>query len=195
MRSTAKTGRIGAGILGCLVLLLLNACIGTVEHTVKLNDAFTPHANTLVAVGPVTNQSGHTFKVSAEQMYGRIVEGSPEQMLSDALTKTLRSQKLLWSEGQGPKLVLDSTIVEYEAGNAFQRWLLPGWGSTVLTVRGDLRDGEKIVGSVDARRTVSFGGLYSVGAWATVFGSIAEDIVGDLRTKIPSRRSAEQQGK
>lgn len=172
MRSTARTGHIGAGILGCLVLLLLTAC-GTVQHTVKLNDAFAPPANTLVAVGPVTNQSGHKFEVS------------PEQMLSDALTKTLRSEKLLWSEGQGSKLVLDSTIVEYEEGNAFKRWLLSGWGSTVLTVRGNLRDGEKIVGSVDARRTVSFGGLYTVGAWESVFGSIAEDIVSDLRTKIP----------
>lgn len=126
-----------------------------------------------VEVGAVTNQTGHTFEVNVEQL------------LTNALAEELRSENLLWSGGESRRLVLMSSIVEYEEGDAFKRWLLPGWGSTVLTVRGDLKDGERLVGSVDARRTVSAGGVYTIGAWKSIFGDVAKDIVGELRTKIP----------
>jgi hypothetical protein len=45
--------------------------------------------------------------------------------------------------------------------------------------------GDQLVGSEQARRTVSIGGAYTIGAWRTIFNSIAEDIVDDLREKIP----------
>ena len=71
-------------------------------------------------------------------------------------------------------------------GNAFQRWLLPGWGSTVLAVRGTLRDqpSGKSAASIDYQRSVHFGGLYTVGAWETIFPSVAGDIAQDLKVKI-----------
>ena len=37
-----------------------------------------------------------------------------------------------------------------------------------------------VVGSVEAKRTVSFGGAYSIGAWKTVFNNLANDVVEDL---------------
>lgn len=153
------------------VFLLIGSC-GTVQHSLKVDDSFTPQAGTLVEVGPVTNQTGHTFEVNVDQL------------LANALTEELRSQKLLWTGGDSRRLVLVSTIVEYEEGNAFKRWMLPGWGATALTVRGDLKDGDRIVGSVDARRTVSAGGGYTIGAWKSIFGDLAKDIVADLRAKM-----------
>ena len=84
-----------------------------------------------------------------------------------------------------PKLVLAADIVEYEPGDAFKRWLLPGWGATVLVVRGTLVDAEKrAVGSVEAKRTVEAGGGYTIGAWETVFRDIANDIVTKLREQL-----------
>jgi hypothetical protein len=46
-----------------------------------------------------------------------------------------------------------------------------------------LRVGEN-VGLVRARRTISFGGAYTIGAWRTIFASLADEIVSELRSKI-----------
>jgi len=162
-----------ASLLALAALLSLLYGCGTAQHSVKLDDTFAPEVGTRVEVGPVANQTGHGFEINVEQL------------LTDALAEELRSENLLWSGAQARRLVLMSSIVEYEEGNAFKRWLLPGWGSTMLTVRGDLKDGERLVGSVDARRTISAGGGYTIGAWKSIFRDVAEDIVDDLRAKIP----------
>ncbi|NOT12499.1 MAG: DUF4410 domain-containing protein [Methylococcaceae bacterium] len=154
-----------------LVLLTLVGC-GSVEHKLDLQSNYLPVAGTKIEVGKVTNETGQSFDINIEQM------------LTDALAEKLRDENLLWT-GQGDeKLILSSKIIEYEKGNAFKRWLLPGWGSTVITVHGDLKNGPLLVGSEKARRTVSIGGAYSIGAWKTIFNSIAEDIVEDIRDKI-----------
>ncbi|PWB81342.1 MAG: hypothetical protein C3F08_02115 [Candidatus Methylomirabilota bacterium] len=169
-RHYRATGRV-LFLMLTAVLALLSAC-GSVQHSVKLDESFTPDSGTPIQVGQVANQTGHTFDVNVEQL------------LTDALTEKLRDKQLLWPGGDGRRLMLTSTIVEYEEGNAFKRWMLPGWGSTVLTVRGDLKDGERLVGSVDARRTVSFGGAFTIGAWKSIVGNVAEDIVGELHAKL-----------
>lgn len=78
--------------------------------------------------------------------------------------------------------------MRYEPGNAFKRWLWPGYGSTVIKLHCELTDStnHKVIGSVDALRTVSWGGGYSIGAWKTIFASVAKDVVSELRTKIPT---------
>jgi hypothetical protein len=55
-----------------------------------------------------------------------------------------------------------------------------------LSLHCELTDsvGGQKVGSVDARRTVSFGGAYTVGAWATIFSSVAKDVVNELRAQM-----------
>jgi hypothetical protein len=108
-----------------------------------------------------------------------------EKLLTDALTEKLTRQELLWSGGQARRVVLVSKIIEYEPGDAFKRWLMPGWGATVVGVECEVRDGDRLVGTVRARRTVSAGGGYTIGAWRTIFSSVADDIVGELRGKFP----------
>jgi len=93
----------------------------------------------------------------------------------------------LWAGAPaGEHLILTSQIVEYEEGDAFKRWLLPGWGTTVLSIHCELKDSAtgKLLGAVEARRTISIGGAYSIGAWRTVFASVAKDVVKELRAKI-----------
>jgi len=73
-------------------------------------------------------------------------------------------------------------VTEYEPGNAFKRWLLPGYGATVLRIHGEVvdpRDG-KIVATLDHRRSIVAGGLYTVGGWETIFDTVARDIAREL---------------
>ena len=181
MISAVKTkGRVGVSILSCMALFLLSAC-GTVQHKMNLLNNFTPDSATGVEVGKVTNETGKTFDP----------EINVEDMLRRALTEKLTAEKLLWSNTTPKKLVLDSKILDYDAGDAFKRWLLPGWGATVLTIQSDLRQDGQLVGTVDAKRTVSVGGAYTIGAWKTVFDNLAGDVVEDLRAKIPSVKPTE----
>ena len=175
MINTITTKRVvGVGVLSCIALFLLSAC-GTVEHKVNLLNNFTPDQATGVEVGKVTNETGKTFDP----------EVNVEDMLRRALTEKLTAEGLLWGNASPKKLVLDSKILDYDQGDAFKRWLLPGWGATVLTTQSDLRQDGQVVGTVDAKRTVSAGGAYTIGAWKTVFDNLSGDVVEDLRSKIP----------
>ena len=155
-----------------LMIMVITGC-GTVQHKVTFQDNYLPQSQTKIEVGTVTNETGETFDVNIEQM------------LTDALAEELRKEVMLWDGGNNTKLVLSSKIVEYAKGDAFKRWLLPGWGSTVLTIQCDLKNANKVVGSVEARRTISIGGGYTIGAWKTIFDSLAKDVVKDLRSQIP----------
>jgi hypothetical protein len=158
-------------LLFILTTMALIGC-GAVQHKITFQD-YSPQAQTKIEVGQVTNETKQTFDINIEQM------------LTDAFAEALRKEAMLWEGGSESKLVLTSKIIEYDKGNAFKRWLLPGWGSTVLTIQSDLKDGDKVVGCAEARRTVSFGGGYTIGAWQTIFNSVAKDVVKDLCTQIP----------
>jgi hypothetical protein len=153
-------------------LVLVTGC-GTVEHKVELDQRYSVLPDTKIELGPVRNQTGHTFDLDVEKM------------LADALSQSLQENNLDWQANPGPKLVLTVDIVQYEKGDAFKRWLMPGWGSTILEVRGDLNDADgSSVGSVDAKRTMDAGGAYTIGAWRTIFRSIAHDIVSQLGEQL-----------
>jgi len=69
-------------------------------------------------------------------------------------------------------------------GDAFQRWLWPGLGKTVLEVHCELQDGDRVVGRADAKRTVDAGGGYTIGAWKSIYNDVAADIVEDVSTQL-----------
>ncbi|MGA7870936.1 MAG: DUF4410 domain-containing protein [Candidatus Binatus sp.] len=147
------------------------------SHSAEFEPTFVPKADTRIEVGPVSNETGKTFDVDLQKMF------------TDALSEQLQSENLLWTQGQqGNHLTIATKIIEYDEGNAFKRWMLPGWGSTVITLHCELKESVsgKLVGSVDAHRTVSFGGAYTIGAWKTIFASVANDVVKELRGQIPS---------
>jgi len=155
-----------------LVLIFVVAGCGSVQHKVEFRDSYTPQKDTMIDIGTVSNETGETFDIEIEKM------------LTDALSDALHEKKLLWAGNEGSKLVLTTKIVEYNKGNAFKRWLLPGWGTTVLSIQCDLRDNDMLVGSAEARRTISIGGGYTVGAWKTIFSSIAKDVVKDIMSEM-----------
>ena len=163
--------RLGRVLAWFVFVMTLAAC-GAVHHEIRLNPDFSPRPETSIGIGTVTNATGQTFDVQIEDMF------------REALNDELKDENLLSTGADGHKLVLATKIVEYEKGNAFKRWLLPGWGDTVLSIQCDLMDGDRLVGNIEARRTIAFGGGYTIGEWKRIFNRVAIDIVSDLREKI-----------
>jgi len=170
--------RAGANLCATVLVVLALAGCGAVTHEAKLVDTYVPQAGSRVEIGGVTNATGQTPTVDGEVV-------NLEKLLSNALSEKLVKKDLLWTGDQARRVVLVSKIIEYEPGDAFKRWLLPGWGATVVGVECEVRDGDQLIGTVRARRTVSIGCGYTIGAWRTIFNSVAEDIVSDLREKFP----------
>lgn len=160
-----------AGSIG--ICLVLYGC-GTVDHKLTLKDNYAPKIGSGIEVGKVTNETGQTFEVNMEQL------------MREALTEQLTKESMLVTQASANKIGITSKIVEYDEGNAFKRWLLPGWGATVLAVQCDLKEGSQLIGSVEARRTVSAGGGYTIGAWRYIFTHLAEDVVEELKVKFPN---------
>lgn len=84
-----------------------------------------------------------------------------------------------------PPLTLDAYIVKYQKGNVFMRPVLPMWGKTALAVRCDLKDGDRVVTTVESKHVISLGsGAFTVGAWRKVFSDVSEDLVQELARKM-----------
>lgn len=152
--------------------ILLAAC-GTAQHAVKVEDQQAFGSDTKIIVGEVANKTGESFDID--------VEGMLREAMNDELTK----QKLLGAQ-DGPGVVtMNINIIEYRKGDAFKRWLWPGYGSTVLVVEAMLLDNEgNVDATAQANRSVDFGGGYTAGAWKKIFANVAEDLVSDLEKSI-----------
>jgi hypothetical protein len=136
---------------------------------------FSPRPGESMEIGAVSNVSGKEFEYDVESM------------LRNALSEALQAERLVWLGPDQPNhLILTARIVDYEPGNAFQRWLLPGWGSTVLSVDAELRDANtgSLAGSLSDRHSIAFGGGYTIGAWKAIFDAVAKDIASDLAKAI-----------
>lgn len=155
-----------------LAVLILVGC-GTAAHNVRVEDAQAFGADTRIVVGTVTNSTGETFDIDIEDM------------LSDAVMTKLDDEGLLGTPRTPDVLTMDLNIIEYEKGSAFKRWLWPGYGSTVLAVKGTLRDPAGNVDAIaEAKRTVDAGGGFTAGAWESVFEDIAADLITDLKAHV-----------
>jgi hypothetical protein len=155
-----------------IAITFLAAC-GTTQHSLTLKEQYVPHEDSRVAVGSVSNATGQTFDVDVEAM------------LRDALTENLKAHEVYCEQAQGHDLTLNAKVTEYARGDAFKRWLLPGYGSTVLTVECELVDpAGMVIGTAEAKRTVEGGGAYTIGAWQSIFSSVAHDVVDDLEKQV-----------
>lgn len=137
--------------------------------------ALLPKPGALVQLREVTNTSGQTFDVD--------VEG----MLRQAMLAALQEERLEWTRQARPEhFALDLRITEYRPGNAFQRWVLPGYGSTVLAVEGAVKEAQTgaVAASFVHQRSVYWGGAYTIGAWKQIFDTVAGDIARDLKVRI-----------
>lgn len=107
-------------------------------------------------------------------------------LLREALESSLRGKDLLVDEAHmGNHYVINAYILDYEMGNAFKRWLLPAYGSTILSIKTEIIDPQKgsVITELEHRQMIGTGGAYSIGAWNDIFASVAEDIVTDIERK------------
>lgn len=153
-------------------LLFLVAC-GTVEHSVRVEDQQAFGVATKILVGEVANKTGESFDIDIAAM------------LRDAMVNELAKENLLGQQGASDLVTMNVNIIEYRKGDAFKRWLWPGYGSTVLVVEATLLDAEgNVDATAQANRSVDAGGGYTTGAWKEIFEDVAADLVADLKVKI-----------
>ena len=127
-----------------------------------------------------------TVDISPDKSY----EIDAATLMRAALEEALAEQGIAWQgDSAADRFVLDVTVDDYEPGNAFKRWLLPGYGATIIHISGRLTDvstGE-LAGELDHERSVYAGGAYTIGAWETIFATIAEDIATQLSNRINNK--------
>ena len=169
--------RVCCWIVVLILILLGVGCGGKTRHQEVREEAlFALPAGAKIKVEDVVNDTG---QVSSVDMIG---------LFWVALENALKEENLLWIQrSDGNPLNLEAHILEYEEGHALQRWLMPGFGSTVLHARVDLRNGSETLGSFEAHQTVSLGdGFTTIRGWEKVFAGAAKDIVEQIKLKAGS---------
>ncbi len=160
-----------------ICISLLTGCSAPIDRA-KYEADILSEPGASIEIGLVTASEGNVFEADALGM------------LREALARELEQRQIRWSgDASMPRFILNATITNYEMGNAFKRWLLPGWGGTILDIKCDLlsgRDGS-LVASFQHKRSVYIGGLYTVGAWKTIFSSVAADIANELENRLKGK--------
>ena len=168
--------------LVCLVVLMVvvgivTAGCGTTNKNVKFNEGYQSAKGTKIEVPSAKNTTGKTFE-----------EIDVEKILTEEIIKALGNEGISADNTYtGNRLLLPCRITEYEPGSAFKRWLMPGYGSTVLDVKCELHEQghDEAVGVAEARHTVDAGGGYTIGAWKYIFSNLSKEIAKELKSMIP----------
>jgi hypothetical protein len=151
------------------VLIVAAGCGGKRSQIVD-EPAARPSSAMQVRVVDVSNRTGEIFDVD--------VIG----LLWSALDASLHNRGALWTGNPATSpLLLEATILNYEKGNVILRNLVPFTGKTEIKVRSTLRDGEKVIATVETHESISIGreGL-SFKAWQKIFQKAAEETVNQL---------------
>lgn len=149
------------------------------KHNVAMQNGYMLNPSSKIVVGKVANTTNEKFDVDVEQL------------LSDAFQEKLLKQQMLFTQGDGSKLILNCNIVQYTAGNAAKRYLVPGAGGTSLTIQCDLLESKKVVGSINASKSINIGAFGAIGAWKKIFAEVANDVVIELKSKTANGNDAQ----
>ena len=154
----------------------LSGCATSETQTFKDDPLIRPGAK--IELGAVTVPPDSEYKID--------VAG----MMNAALMESLAEHNIEWQgDPAADRFLLDVVVEDYEPGNAFKRWLLPGYGSTIAHVSGKLTDMStgQVAGELDHERAIHAGGAFTIGAWETVFKGIADDIATQLYNRIENK--------
>ena len=162
-------------VLMTLVAIALVAAwgCGTARHSAKVESGAALRPDVRIKVVDVSNDSKNLPDVD---MIG---------LLWDSLKEQLHKETMLWTQDTGgTPLLMEAHIIKYKKGDDIERWFLPGFGSTVLSVRCDVKDGDTLVATVEVQRSIAYGDGIEFRAWKKIFAKVAEDAVRELRTKL-----------
>ncbi|MCM1512807.1 MAG: DUF4410 domain-containing protein [Oxalobacter formigenes] len=130
-------------------------------------------ASALFSLGEVEDLSGFQFSPDDTDTFDLAVA------MRNALQTEL-SQNGLLANGS---YTLHVNILDYAPGNAFKRWLVPGWGETKLSVKAIIVDERnKKIADIPVEKYVDMGGGYTIGAYKYIFDDVSKEIVSVLNT-------------
>jgi hypothetical protein len=155
---------------------VVSGCATTETQTFKDDPLIRPGAQ--IELGAVTVPPASDYEIN--------VAG----LMRAALETSLDEHDIAWQgDAAADRFLLDVVVDDYEPGNAFKRWLMPGFGSTIVHVSGKLTDVSTgdVAGELDHERAVHAGGAYTIGAWETRFKGIADDITTQLQNRIENK--------
>ena len=164
-------------VLVVLITAFLAGC-GATNLDSKLPESFSLQPGQTIEFLPIENVTGKALDPPADQIFNEYMSG------------LLKERKLLNVTTEPATVILKSKLIEYEPGNAFGRWLLPGLGTSVCTVDAEIleKGTGALVGRVQSRQTVSIGGAYSIGADTYICKRVADDLIKEIEKKIRSER-------
>lgn len=155
-----------------IALILLSGC-GATSFDSKLPETYALQAGQTIELPPIENVTGKSLDPPADQIF------------NEYMGNLLKERKLLNMVAQPAAVVLKTKLIEYEPGNAFGRWLLPGLGTTVCTVDAELLEKQTgaLIGRMQSRQTVSIGGAYSIGADTYICKRVADELMAEIDKK------------
>lgn len=159
-----------------LIVVFIAGCV-TSKPMVSMMEGVSLTGYKMFEVHPVLNETGKTFEFD----------------VADTLTQNIKSKLkdkgYIVSDGTETSkevLIIKSSLLSYEPGSAFKRWIAPGFGKTQATVKTlliDKRTG-KVLGELVSAEAVSAGGLYSAGADKRILDAIAEGLADEIEKKV-----------
>ncbi|HAA04829.1 MAG TPA: hypothetical protein DCZ69_15620 [Syntrophobacteraceae bacterium] len=158
--------------LMALTLTVIWGC-GKSSQSVTVDNPSPPHSNIHIKVVDVSNDSKTLPNVD---MIGLLWDSLKEQLARDGMAWT--------KDSTGKPLLMEAHIVSYQRGDDVQRWLIPGFGSTRLTVRCDVKDGDQLLATVEVKRSIGFGDGIEFRAWKKIFVQVAEEVTRELRNRL-----------
>ena len=163
-----------------LIVALLAGCVAGAPPVVWIEKGASLANYRVVDVSEVANETGQTFEFDVAHS------------ITDKVRSKLIDRGIVLSQdgsAAAETLVLRMSLTAYAPGNAAARWLLPGAGATDCIVKGALEDGQNHaqLGVILSHRSVSGGGLYSVGADKYILDAVATDIADGLANALKQR--------
>ncbi len=161
------TRKLTVGVIGLVGLATFVGC--ATQSVPQFREAFVQARHRYVRMEPCRDRSG--FK-GERDLAAEATQG---------LAEKLQATKLFEISPDG-SLVLTCDIESFAEGNAFQRWLLPGWGATEARVAVIVleKPEDKVLATLRSHSSVGSGGLFSVGANQYILSVVLNDIVNQL---------------
>ena len=161
-----------------LVLVFVMSGCGETVHLATFDRDFTPNAAAMIRVGEISDAAPRGNRGDREDF-------DTEAELRIQLESILSERGMLAADGaEGEPYVLNARITAYDPGSLAKRMIVWGWGATELSVQCTVQEGDRVIGTIFARRTVEIGGIYTIGAWKSVFETVADDIANELEAKF-----------
>ena len=152
--------------------ILFTGC--STKSSLVLKDGYKFKERPAINIANITNHTSKSYEFDIEAL------------MKEALEKEFKSNGLL-ALSEYSNMDLEIAILNYEMGNAFKRWLLPGYGATILDVKATLIEDGNIIATSVIKNNISAGGGFTIGAWRDVFFNTAKQLVYDIEKEYKKR--------